>query len=43
LAMNLLKDLKENQTNVSHRPAKLFSFDEFRYIELKSKGMSFEL
>lgn len=43
LAMNLLRDLKENQTNVSHRPAKLFSFDEDRYVELKSKGMSFEL
>lgn len=43
LAMNLLKDLKESQKNVSHRPAKLFSFDMSRYVELKSKGMSFEL
>jgi len=43
LAMNLLQDLNENQTNVSHRPAKLFSFDEARYVELKSKGMSFEV
>ena len=43
LGMNLLKDLKENQTNVSHRPAKLFSFDEARYSELKSEGISFEL
>lgn len=43
LATNLLKDIKEMQTNVSHRPAKLFSFDEKRYLELKSKGISFEL
>ena len=43
LAMNLLNDLKENQKNVSHRPAKLFSFDMARYVELKSKGISFEL
>ncbi len=43
LAMNLLTCLKENETNVSHRPAKLYSFDESRYNELKSKGFSFEL
>ena len=43
LAMNLLSSLKENEQNVSHRPAKLYSFDESRYNELKSKGFSFEL
>ena len=31
------------QENVSHRPAKLFEFDEQRYIELKNKGFNFEL
>lgn len=43
LAMNLLSSLKENEKNVSHRPAKLYSFDKARYNELKSKGFSFEL
>lgn len=43
LAMNLLSSLQENEKNVSHRPAKLYSFDESRYNELKSKGFSFEL
>lgn len=43
LAMNLLSKLKENEQNVSHRPAKLYAFDESRYNELKSKGFSFEL
>lgn len=43
LAMNLLSSLKENETNVAHRPAKLYAFDESRYNELKSKGFSFEL
>lgn len=43
LDMNLLTDLKEMQTNVSHRPAKLFSFDAKRYQELRSNGPYFHL
>ncbi len=43
LSMKLLKDLDEMQTNVSHRPARLYAFDPERYFELKQKGFSFEL
>lgn len=43
LSMNLLKDLNEQQKQVAHRPAKLYSFDEERYKHLKSKGFSFGL
>lgn len=31
------------QENVSHRPAKLFEFDEKRYVELKKRGFNFEI
>ncbi len=43
LAMNLLINLKENQKDVPHRPARLYSFDKKRYDELIAKGFSFEL
>jgi 8-oxo-dGTP diphosphatase len=43
LAMKILRDLKEMQVNVSHRPGRLYSFNEERYIQLLSKGFSFEL
>jgi len=43
LSMNLLKDSKKTQTAVSHRPAKLFSFDKMAYKELIEKGFNFEL
>ncbi len=43
LAMNLLINLKENQKDVAHRPARLYSFDKKRYDELIAKGFSFEL
>lgn len=43
LAMNLLVNLKENQKDVPHRPARLYSFDKKRYDELIAKGFSFEL
>jgi len=43
LKMNLLTDLEEKQTNVSHRAAKLYSFDVERYEELKQKGFTFDL
>jgi len=43
LSMNLLYALKENQKDVPHRPARLYSFDKKRYDELRAKGFSFEL
>jgi 8-oxo-dGTP diphosphatase len=41
--MNILKDTKKTQKSVSHRPAKLFSFDEEKYYQLKKTGFNFEL
>lgn len=43
LSMKLLKPLAENQRDVPHRPGRLYHFDEKRYLELKSRGFSFEL
>jgi 8-oxo-dGTP diphosphatase len=43
LSMDLLVQLDEVQSNVSHRPAKLFQFDETRYRELRKEGFAFDL
>ena len=43
LSMDLLIQLNETQENVAHRPAKLFRFDEKRYLTLKKNGFNFEL
>ncbi len=43
LKMNLLKPLNELQENVSHRPAKLYAFDEEQYDLLRKEGFAFEL
>ena len=43
LSMDLIIPLNEVQENVSHRPAKLFKFDEQRYTQLRKEGFSFEL
>ena len=43
LQMNFLIDTGNMQENVSHRPAKLFEFDEKKYNELKNSGFNFEL
>lgn len=43
LATKLLKDLNESQKGVSHRPAKLYSFDGAKYEELQSQGYYFEI
>ena len=43
LATKLLKDLNESQKGVSHRPAKLYSFDGVKYEELQSQGYHFEI
>jgi 8-oxo-dGTP diphosphatase len=43
LKMGLLIDLNEMQTGVSHRAARLYQFDEQKYLELKQKGFNFEI
>lgn len=43
LSMNLLIPLQEVETDVPHRPARLYSFDTHRYEALRSRGFSFEL
>lgn len=43
LDMKLLDQLDELQSNVKHRPAKLFKFNETRYHELKENGFDFAL
>lgn len=43
LSMNLLIPLKESQSDVPHRPARLYSFDKTRYQQLRENGFSFEL
>ena len=43
LSMDLLIQLDEFQENVSHRPAKLFMFDETRYNQLHEDGFVFDL
>jgi len=43
LSMNILNTLHELQTGVSHRPAKLYSFDPEKYKEAKEKGVIFEI
>ena len=41
-SIDLLVDINENQTDVNHRPAKLYSFDKVRYDTKKKKGFNFE-
>ena len=43
LSMDLLIQLDELQENVSHRPAKLFKFDESRYRVLREDGFVFDI
>lgn len=43
LSMDLLLDTGEVQHNVSHRAAKLYQFDETKYLQLKEKGFNFEI
>lgn len=43
LKMNLLTELDEKQTGVSHRAATLYQFDEHKYLQLKEKGLNFEI
>jgi len=43
LSMDLLIDTNELEQGVSHRAAKLYRFDESKYLELKQNGFNFEI
>ena len=43
LSLDVLVDLNETQQDVSHRPAKLFSFDHHKYQKKRSNGFKFEV
>lgn len=43
LKMNLLIELDEIQKDVSHRAARLYQFDETKYLQLKARGFNFEV
>ena len=40
---NILVELPEIQKDVTHRPAKLYAFDEFIYQQLLEKGKTFNI
>ncbi len=42
-AVGVLTDTGNSQRSVSHRPAKLYRFDQEKYMELKRVGYSFEI
>ncbi len=43
LSMGILKDIKEYQKGVAHRPAKLYTFDAEKYELSVKEGFSFEM
>ena len=43
LVMGFLNELDETQKDVSHRAAKLYSFNKRRYLELIKSGFNFEI
>jgi len=43
LSMGILIDTKEFQTGVAHRPARLYSFDQEKYEDLKRTGFTFDI
>jgi 8-oxo-dGTP diphosphatase len=43
LGMDLLIDTGKVEHNVAHRAAKLYQFDENKYLQLKQKGFNFEI
>tara|TARA_B100001758_G_C18407086_1_gene612856 strand:+ start:1173 stop:1856 length:684 start_codon:yes stop_codon:yes gene_type:complete len=43
ISMKILKDSGEMQQSVSHRPAKLFTFNKSNYLKLKETGFNFEI
>jgi 8-oxo-dGTP diphosphatase len=43
LKTDLLIELDETQMGVAHRAARLYQFDEQKYLQLKQKGFNFEI
>jgi 8-oxo-dGTP diphosphatase len=43
LNMDILKELEEIQQDVSHRAARLYSFDQKKYHQMTKKGFLFEI
>ena len=43
LSMKILEDIKEYQSGVAHRPAKLFQFNKEKYIQSREEGFSFDI
>ena len=43
LGMGLLRELAEVQMDVAHRAARLYQFDEKKYLRLKERGFHFEI
>jgi len=43
LGMGLLRELDEVQMDVAHRAARLYKFDEKKYLHLKERGFNFEI
>ena len=43
LSMDLLLDTGETEQGVPHRAAKLYQFDENKYLQLKQNGFNFEV
>ena len=43
LSMNLLIDLDETQEGVAHRPARLYQFDQTKYLGFLKDGFNFEV
>ena len=43
LGMDLLIDTGKVEHNVAHRAAKLYQFDENKFLQLKQKGFNFEI
>lgn len=42
-SLDVLKELNEIQTNVAHRAARLYKFDERKYKQLTRQGLMFEI
>ena len=42
-AMDVLRELNERQTNVAHRAARLYKFDERKYKQLVKRGLEFTI
>ena len=43
LAMSVLEDIKEYQSGVAHRPAKLYKFNKEKYLQSLEEGFSFDI